>query len=86
MNKVQLSLTSEEAAIIEHYGSQFGYSLPKTLRFIISKAAESFLKEGAVPVFEMSKKTELAGQQAVKEFRAGKTLAISDIDEYFDNL
>lgn len=86
MNKVQLSLTNEEAAILEGYGSQFGYSLPKTLRFIISKAAEGFVKEGTIPVFEVSEKIEQAGLNALKEYRAGKTIAVSDSDEFFDNL
>lgn len=86
MNKVQLSLTNEEAAILEGYGSQFGYSLPKTLRYIISKAAENFLKEGTVPVFEMSAITEQAGLDALKEYRSGKTTAVSNTDEFFDNL
>ncbi|HEX7017541.1 MAG TPA: hypothetical protein VF209_01380 [Patescibacteria group bacterium] len=86
MNKVQLTLTKEEAAIIEGYGNRFGYSLPKTLRFIISKAAESFVKEGTIPVFEMSRKTEQAGLEALKEYRAGKTIAVDNIDEFIDNL
>ena len=86
MNKVQLSLTDEESAILEEYGNQFGYSLPKTLRFIISKAAEKFIEEGTIPVFEMSEKTEKAGLEALKEYRAGKTIAVNDSDEFFDNL
>ncbi|HYD34790.1 MAG TPA: hypothetical protein VD999_01860 [Vitreimonas sp.] len=86
MNKVQLSLTKEEAAILEGYGNQFGYSLPKTLRFIISKAAESFLRDGTMPVFEMSAKTEQSGMKALKEYRSRKTTAVSDTDEFFDNL
>lgn len=86
MNKVQLSLTDEEAAILASYGSQFGYSLPKTLRFVISKAAEKFIREGTIPVFEMSDKTEQAGLAALKEHKAGKTIAVDDIDAFLDNL
>lgn len=86
MNKVQLTLTKEEAAILESYGTQFGYSLPKTLRFIISKAAESFIRQGIIPEFEMSAKTEQAGIDALKEYRAGKTKAVRSTDEFFDSL
>ncbi len=50
MNKVQLTLTNEETAILSSYGRQFGYSLPKTIKFIISKTAESYLKEQAASV------------------------------------
>ncbi|PIR62055.1 MAG: hypothetical protein COY81_04505 [Candidatus Pacebacteria bacterium CG_4_10_14_0_8_um_filter_43_12] len=86
MNKVQLSLTDEETAILASYGSQFGYSLPKTLRFVISKAAEKFIREGTIPVFEMSDKIEQTGLKALKEHQAGKTIAVDDIDTFFDNL
>lgn len=86
MNKVQLSLTTEEVAILEGYGNQFGYSLPKTLRYIISKAAESFLREGTIPVFEMSEKTEKAGLDALKEYRSGKTTGINNADDFIDSL
>ncbi len=86
MNKVQLSLTDEEATILASYGSQFGYSLPKTLRFVISKAAEKFMREGTIPVFKMSDKTEQTGLEALKEYRAGKAIAVDDVDTFFDNL
>ena len=86
MSKVQLSLTSEEAAILEGYGNQFGYSLPKTIRYIISNAAENFLREGAVPVFKMSEKTERAGLQALREQKQGKAVAVEDVNSFFDNL
>jgi hypothetical protein len=86
MNKVQLSLTDEEVAILASYGSQFGYSLPKTLRFVISKAAEKFIREGTVPVFEMSDATEKKGLAALKEHRAGKTIVTDDTDAFFENL
>lgn len=86
MTKVQLSLTDQEATILERYGSQFGYNLPKTIRFVISKASEEFLKEGAVPVYPMSEKTEKKGLGAVKEYKAGKTTKVENAKEFFDQL
>ncbi len=86
MNKVQLSLTNEEAAILMGYGSQFGYSLPKTIRYVISKAAEAFMRESKYQVFEMSKKREEAGLKAIQEKKEGKAIRVDNVNEYFDNL
>ena len=86
MTKVQLSLTDQEAAILTGYGSRFGYSLPKMIRFVISKTTEEALKEGRIPVFEMSEKTEQAGLQALKEYTTGKTIAVDDVDAFFDTI
>ena len=83
MTKVQLSLTDQEASILTGYGSRFGYSLPKTIRFVISKVTEEALKEGIVPVFKMSERTEQAGLQALQEYREGKAIPVDDVDEFF---
>ena len=86
MTKVQLSLTDEEAAILSGYGEQFGYNLPKVIRFIISKAAENAIQGRTIPVYPMSESTEKTGLQALKEHESGKTTRLENIDEYFDNL
>ena len=52
MTKVQLSLTQEEAAILSGYGNQFGYSLPKTIKFLISKATENVIFSGLIEDME----------------------------------
>ena len=85
MTKVQLSLTDQEAILLENYGSQLVYNLPKTIRFFISKASEEILKE-KIPVFTMSKKTEENGLKALEEYRLGKTHEMKDVDEFFDSL
>lgn len=86
MTKVQLSLTNEEAAILSGYGEQFGYTLPKMIRYIISKAAERALREKTIPVYPMSEETEKKGLKALGEHNEGKTSKIDDIDEYFDSV
>ncbi|NCN03885.1 MAG: hypothetical protein GW942_02325 [Candidatus Pacebacteria bacterium] len=85
MTKVQLSLTPQEAAILSNYGSQFGYNLPKTIRFFISKASEEILKK-EIPTFKMSKKTEENGLKALEEHQLGKTVQIDDVEEFFSSL
>ena len=86
MTKVQLSLTDEEASILGGFGEQFGYNLPKTIRYIISKATENALREHIIPVYPMSDKIEKRGLEALKEHEQGKTTEVKDIDNYFDNL
>jgi hypothetical protein len=78
MTKVQLSLTTQEATLLKNYGSQFGYNLPKTIRFFISKASEEILKN-EVPTFKMSKKTEENGLKALEEHRLGKNHESNEI-------
>ncbi|MEX0896221.1 MAG: hypothetical protein WDZ94_04830 [Patescibacteria group bacterium] len=85
MTKVQLSLTTQEATLLENYGSQFGYNLPKTIRFFISKASEEILKN-EVPTFKMSKKTEENGLKALEEHHLGKTHEMNDVDEFINSL
>ena len=86
MTKVQLSLTQEEAAILTGYGEQFGYSLPKTIKFMISKAAESVVRSGGLPVYEASDSLEKKALQALSEHKAGKTTAVTDFANYFDSV
>ena len=86
MTKVQLALTDQEAAILNSYGSQFGYNLAKTIRFVISKATESFLQQGTIPTYEMSPQTEARGLKALKEHQAGKTIKVDDIGSFFNRL
>ncbi len=86
MNKVQLSLTNEEVAILSSFGSQFGYSLPKTIRFVISRSVEEFVDKGLVPEFPMSEATEKIGQLALAEHQSGLTKKIDSISDFMNQL
>ena len=86
MTKVQLSLTPEETKILTKYGNKFGYNLPRTIRYVITKAAEDFLRDGEIPVYKASSKREAAGLKALKEYKEGKTVEIKNVEEFFDNL
>ena len=86
MTKLQLSLTNQEAFILGNYGSQFGYNLTRTVKYLISKASEKILEEESIPTFKMSEKTEKAGLKALEEYRLGKTREMSDVDGFFDSL
>ena len=86
MTKLQLTLTDNETAILKSYGSQFGYSLSKTVRFLISKATEKAIAGGTIPEFPMSEETEAKGLEVLKEHRAGKTTKIDDTSNFFEKL
>jgi len=86
MTKVQLALTNQEADILRGYGAQFGYSLPKTIRFLISKTAEEVLRSGMIPTYQIDQKLEEKGLQALKEHGAGQTIKVKDPQEFFNQL
>ena len=86
MTKLQLTLTDNEAVILRSYGSQFGYNLSKTVRFLISKAVERAIVGGIIPEFQMSEEAERIGLEALKEHRAGKSIKINDVPGFFSKL
>jgi hypothetical protein len=45
MRKTQITLTDQEVDVLNIFGTQLGYPLSKTLRFIISKAVENFVEK-----------------------------------------
>lgn len=81
MNKVQLTLTDQEALILKEYGNQFGYNLSKTIRFLISKAVEQVM-----PEYMMSEETEAKALRALKDHQLKKTIKVNNLKDYFNNL
>jgi hypothetical protein len=81
MNKVQLTLTDQEVAILNNYGAQLGYNLPRTLRYIISKASEQVLRDGSVPVYAASSAIEEKALKATREHKAGQTFSMEEFSE-----
>lgn len=86
MTKVQLTLTDQEAAVLKGLGYRFGYSLTKTLKYLVSKEVDLALQNGVLPTFMMSKRMEKIALQAEKEYAEGKTSRITNIDEFFAKL
>lgn len=78
MTKVQITLTDEEVSALTSYGGQFGYSLPKTLRFVIGKAVESHIQR-STPVFPLNQKQEELGLRALREHREGQSLSFEEM-------
>lgn len=86
MTKVQLSLPDQEVSILQYYGNQLGYSLPKIIRFVITKASEEILEKQTIPTYQMSEKTEQKGIDALQAYRKGQTKEVKNIEEFFRSL
>lgn len=81
--------------------SQVKVTLPNQLYFYLKSRADKFglttssylknliiddVKDLDLPTFPMSEKNETNGQRALKEYRAGKTKKLIDIDAYFKSI
>ncbi len=80
---------------------QVKVTLPEQLYFHLKSKADRFdmtmssyvrnlilndVKNQEIPVFKMSKETEEKGLKALEEYQQGKTIKITDVDEFFRNL
>lgn len=86
MVKLQLSLTDQEASLLASYGSLFGYNVTKTAKFILSKTVDQILREGLIPTYPLDDELEKEGLKELKEYKAGKTTKIDDVEKFFDSL
>lgn len=81
--------------------SQVKVTLPNQLYFFMKSKADKFglttssylknliiddVKDLDLPTFSMSDKTEAKGLEAAKEYKAGKTKKVTNIESYFKDL
>ncbi len=81
MNKVQLTLTNEEAKLLETKAVKLGYSLTRYLKYLISREAAEVVEEDIIPVYTMSKNAQTIAQKAKEDHKAGKTKEITSFDD-----
>lgn len=81
MRKVQLTLTNQEVEILSLKASQFGYNVTKYIKLLLGKEILAIFKKSQYPVFEMSKKAQKTAAQANKEYKKGKAVKISSVDD-----
>ena len=80
--QIKVTLPNELYLQVKANANKIGLSLASYIRHLtINDAWEKNL-----PTFPMSTKTEANGLKALKDYKAGKTKAITNIDEYFKNL
>jgi len=81
MKKVQLTLTSEEAEIINIKAAQLGYNITKYIKLLLGREVLDTFKRVSYPTFKMSQKAKTKVAEAQKEYLKGKTVKLKSIDE-----
>ena len=84
MTKLQITLTEQEAMLLSSRASSFGYSLTKFVKFLLGQKAMEV--SNSIPTFKMSKKAIKTAEQAMRDYKEGKTLSVNSIDELDDLL
>ena len=82
--KIQLTFTPQEVAVLSVKASVLGYDVTKYAKFVLSRIA--FEEVENIPTFKMSKKMEKISDKAVEEYRQGKLKSYSSTGEMFADL
>ena len=85
MKKVQLTLTSEEAEIINIKAAQLGYNITKYIKLLLAREVLDTFKKVSYPTFKMSQKARTKVAEAQKEYLQGKTVklkSVNDLDKF----
>jgi hypothetical protein len=80
--QIKLTLPVQLYDFLESKARRLGLPVAAYLRHL----AVEDVKGSEYPVFEMSERTEKAYNKAVEDYKNGKTIAVDDIDKFFDNL
>ena len=78
--KVNLPLPMKE--YLESKASKFGMPIAGYIKHLILKDIEDM----EYPTYQASEETEKAYKKAIKEYHAGKTKKVNDIDSFFEEL
>jgi len=79
MTKLQITLTDQEAMVLNYGASSLGYSLTKFVKFLLGQKAVEWSEK--IPTYKMSAKTEKIVEKARADYKAGKTYSVSSIKE-----
>ena len=80
--QIKVTLPEKLQELVQSKADLYGLTISTYIKHLVIDD----VKDMEVPVFQMSKKTEDNGLQALEEYRDGKTIAVDDVDEFFDNL
>jgi len=78
--KINIPVTMKE--YLESKAEKFGMPIAGYIKHLILKDIEDM----DYPTFQASEETEKAYSKALKEYNAGETVKIKDIDSFFDEL
>ena len=77
MNKLQLTLTPQEALAFSHQASLLGYDLTRFVKYELSKLAEKFLTK--IPQVEVNALTKLMIEKNYKKYKKGQYKTTADL-------
>ncbi len=80
--QIKVTVPVQLQSFIQGKAAQYGLSMSGYIKHLIIADA----RDADIPTFPMSKKMEKAGLKAIKEYRAGKTIAVSDVGKFFQDL
>jgi len=79
--QIKVTLPDELYLLVKSKADRFGLNLAAYMRHLaIADSKNDF------PTYPMSANTEELGLKALEEYRAGKTIKVTDVDKYFENL
>ena len=79
MNKIQLTITPQELEILRLKASSLGYNVTKYIKFLISRETYTFIER--VPEYPLPKKIARLANDALAEYRRGKSVELKNVDE-----
>ena len=77
MNKLQLTLTPQEAMAFSYQASLLGYDLTRFVKYELSKLAEKFLKN--IPEVEVNAKTKQMIEKSYQQYKKGQYKTTTDL-------
>ena len=80
--QLKLSLSEQLNDLLQAKATRFGVPVTQFVKHLIMKEIEG----EEYPTYQMSEKTEKKVKQALKEYRAGKSIKVDNVAEFFDNL
>lgn len=80
--QIKVTLPEKLQELVQSKADQYGLTISTYIKHLVLND----VKDMDMPVFPMSEKTEETGLKALKEYKEGKTIAVEDVDKFFDNL
>ena len=80
--QIKVTLPLQLQQFLQSKASKFGMSVSSYLKHL----ALNDVADMDMPTFPMSKKMEKLAEEALEEYRQGKTIKISNIDQYLQTI
>ncbi|MCR4264235.1 MAG: hypothetical protein NUV98_05970 [Candidatus Roizmanbacteria bacterium] len=85
MQKIQITLTDQEADILKTKAGKLGYKLPRYIKYLISNAViKTFDKSTDFPTIDVGPNALRIADKAYEDYKAGKTKRIKSVKELLD--